>query len=223
MTSDGWPPHLSWRYDRAEILADGLVHALGLLFGTTGVVVLITQTAERAGARELISVAVYAAGLMAVLGISAAYNLWPVSRVKWWLRRVDHSAIYLLIAGTYTPFIASVKATVASISLLIGIWATSIMGMALKFLLPGRFDRLSIVLYLALGWCGVVAYEPVFAALPDSTVWLIAAGGMLYSTGVIFHLWESLRFHNAIWHAFVLAAAACHYAAVLDCVVLAQP
>jgi hemolysin III len=156
----------------------------------------------------LTSVAIYGGGLLAVLVISALYNLWPVSPVKWVLRRFDHSAIYLLIAGTYTPFIMQMRSEITAIVLLVGVCAGSLAGMALKLCLPGRFDRLAILLYLLLGWSGVMAYEAVLGALPGSTLTLLAAGGLLYTVGVVFHVWEGLRFQNAIWHAFVLVAAA---------------
>jgi hemolysin III len=167
-------------------------------------------------------VAIYGMGLIAVLVVSAMYNLWPVTPVKWVLRRVDHSAIYLLIAGTYTPFITQMRNEVTATILLVGVWTGSVAGMALKLCLPGRFDRPAILLYLLLGWSGVMAYEAVLGALPDSTLTLLAVGGLFYTVGVVFHVWEGLRFQNAIWHAFVLVAAACHYVAVLDCLVLAR-
>lgn len=213
---------IKWNYDRREILADGIVHGLGIVGGIVGVAILLVLAAQTVGPWELTSVAIYAGGLLAVLVISATYNLWPVSPLKWILRRLDHSAIYLLIAGTYTPFITQMRSDVAATLLLIGIWAGSVAGIVLKLCLPGRFDRLAILLYLLIGWSGVVAYEAVLGTLPDSTLWLLAAGGALYTTGVVFHVWENLRFHNAIWHAFVLVAAACHYGAVLDCMVLTR-
>jgi hemolysin III len=211
-----------WDYDRHEILADGIVHALGVVYGLGGVTVLLVLTASTVGPWELISVSVYAGCLLAVLVISAVYNLWPVSPLKWILRRFDHSAIYLLIAGTYTPFVTQMKASLGSVILLAGIWLTSVVGIALKLTFPGRFDKLSIILYLLLGWSGVMAYGTMFGALTCSTLRLLFAGGALYTAGVVFHIWESLRFHNAIWHAFVLVAAACHYGAVLNCMVLAR-
>ncbi len=213
---------IKWGYDRHEILADGIVHALGVVGGFTAVIVLLVLAAPTVGRCELTSVAIYSGGLLAVLVISAAYNLWPVSPVKRVLRRFDHSAIYLLIAGTYTPFVTQMRNDTAAVVLLIGIWGGAGIGMALKLCLPGRFDRLAILLYLLLGWSGVMAYEAVLGALPGLTLWLLAVGGALYTVGVIFHIWESLRFQNAIWHAFVLVAAACHYGAVLDCMVLAR-
>ena len=213
---------MRWDYDKAEIIADGIVHAIGVVLGTVSIIVLIATAAPVVGAWELTSILVYGIGLLTVLTVSALYNLWPASPVKWMLRRFDHSAIYLLIAGTYTPFITQMKASAEAVVLLAGVWLTSAVGIALKLRFPGRFDRLSIVLYLLLSWSGVMAYESVFGALPASTIWLLAAGGILYTAGVAFHLWESLRFQNAIWHGFVLVAAACHYGAVLDCLVLAR-
>jgi hemolysin III len=163
-------------------------------------------------------VSIYVAGLLSMLGLSASYNLWPVSRTKWILRRFDHSAIYVLIAATYTPFIVELKDSIFAIVLLIGVWCVAIFGIVLKLCWPGRFDRLSIGLYLALGWSGLMLYHSVVTALPSMALGFVVAGGALYSLGVIFHAWRRLRFQNVIWHCFVLLGAACHYTAVLDLV-----
>jgi hemolysin III len=211
---------LRWNYDRKEIIADGVVHAVGVTAGIIAVIALLIMAAPVVGAWEFTSILIYGVGLLTVLTVSALYNLWPVSPIKWTLRRFDHSAIYLLIAGTYTPFITQMKASGEALVLLVGVWLTSAVGIALKLRFPGRFDRLSILLYLLLSWSGVMAYESVFGALPESTLWLLGIGGIFYTTGVAFHCWESLRFQNAIWHGFVLVAAGCHYGAVLDCLVL---
>ena len=149
-----------------------------------------------------------------MLGLSATYNLWPVSPRKWLLRRFDHSAIYLLIAATYTPFISQLGDQAFATNFLIGVWGVAIAGALLKLNFPGRFDKLSIVLYLAMGWSGILAYEKVANVLPSSILLLIAMGGGLYTLGVLFHSWERLRFQNAIWHGFVVLGAACHYTAV---------
>src|ERR1700716_3630533 len=210
-----------WNYDRREIIADGVIHVIGICFGVIGAVIIIFVASHSTTMVAIASVLIYAAALVAMLGFSAAYNMWPVSPTKWFLRRFDHSAIYLLIAGTYTPFIVQMKDGFASGGLLTGVWLTAGFGVVLKLVLPGRFDGIAVVLYLLLGWSGVMAYESVFASLPSLTFWLLAAGGMLYSMGVIFHLWRSLRFQNAIWHAFVLLAAVCHYTAVLEYAALA--
>ena len=212
--ASGRPLRLFRDYDRAEITLDAVVHGIGLVLGIAGTAILIAFTLRSPAVGDLPVAIVYATGLLAMLGFSAAYNLWPVSRIKWLLRRFDHSAIYLLIAATYTPFISQMKNGLAS-ALLVGVWSVAAVGIALKLALPGRFDRLSIVLYLLLSWSGVMMYD-VIAALPASTLWLLGAGGLFYTFGVAFHLWESLRFQNAIWHAFVVFAAACHYTAVID-------
>jgi hemolysin III len=218
---DGRPLGITWDYSRAEIIADGVIHAVGVALGIAGAVALIVLTIHAAGGVQVASALIYTVGLIALLGLSAAYNMWPVSRSKWLLRRFDHSAIYLLIAATYTPFLLQMKGNVVSLGLLAGIWATALAGMALKLFFPGRFDRLSVGLYLVLGWSGVIAYDTVVAALPRSTLALLAAGGALYSIGVVFHAWRSLRFQNVVWHGFVLSAALCHYFAVLETVALA--
>ena len=212
---NGRPAAAGRDYDRAEVTLDAVVHGVGLVLGIVGTAVLIAFTLRSPAVGDLPVAIVYTTGLLAMLGFSAAYNLWPVSRIKWLLRRFDHSAIYLLIASTYTPFIAQMKNGLLATTLLAGVWTVAAVGIVLKLALPGRFDRFSIVLYLALSWSGVAMYE-VIAALPASTLWLLGAGGLLYSFGVVFHLWESLRFQNAIWHAFVVLAAACHYTAVID-------
>ena len=216
------PPHSRYRdFDAAEVRMDAIVHVAGVGFALAGAVTLIVS-AFRLSWGEFAAVWIYAFGLVAVLAVSATYNMWPASRVKWILRRFDHSAIYLLIAGTYTPFLMRINGGVVSPGLLAGIWTIAGIGIAIKLMLPGRFDRLAIVLYLALGWSGIVFYDRVFAVLPSSTIWWLAAGGLLYTIGVIFHVWERLRFQNAIWHAFVLTAAACHYGAVMDYMILAR-
>lgn len=207
-----------WCYDRAEIVADSIVHITGLSLGLVAATVLIVLAGIYASTLNLVITAIYAAGLVAMLAFSAVYNLWPVSPVKWILRRFDHSAIYILIAATYTPFLAQLTNRTLGFALIGGVWTVALIGIALKVFFPGRFDRLAVVLYLALGWSGVMAYDSIAASLSSTTLWLIAIGGVLYSAGVIFHAWERLRFQNAIWHGFVLLAAACHYSAVVDTV-----
>lgn len=207
---------IRWNYDRAELIADGIVHGVGVSFGLVAATALIVLAAVFASAYEVVTATVYAAGLLAMFGFSAAYNLWPVSPRKWQLRRFDHSAIYVLIAATYTPFFAQMQNGWLAVALLSGVWAVAIAGIVIKLKYPGRFDRLAVGLYLAMGWSGLMAYDAVFTTLPTLAVWFIAIGGALYTLGVIFHAWQRLRFQNAIWHGFVLMGAACHYTAVLD-------
>ena len=211
---------MHWNYDRAELIADGVVHIVGICFGLVAATALIVLAAVYASASEVAAVSIYVTGLLAMLGLSATYNLWPVSRAKWLLRRFDHSAIYVLIAATYTPFIMALKESYLAIAMLAGVWCAAIGGVVLKLALPGRYDRLAVGLYLALGWSGVMLYDAVVKAVPPLSLWLVVAGGVLYSLGVIFHAWQRLRFQNAIWHGFVLLGAACHYTAILDLIIL---
>jgi hemolysin III len=203
------PGECPWPYTPAETLADAIVHAAGLLLSVAGAAVFLLAISGGVPGAAFAAVAVYLATLILSIAASAIYNLWPVSRTKWLLRRLDHSAIYLLIAGTYTPFMVEMGLE----WMLAGVWAIALLGVGLKLLMPGRYDRLSIALYLALGWSGVAVWDRL-DVLPENAVLLIVAGGLVYSLGVIFHLWESLRFQNAIWHAFVLVAAAIHFLAV---------
>ena len=209
---------MHWNYDRAELIADGVVHIVGVCFGLVAATVLIVLTAIYATASDVAVVSVYVAGLLAMLVLSATYNLWPASRAKWVLRRFDHSAIYVLIAATYTPFIMELRGSYFALALLTGVWCVAIAGIVLKLALPGRYDRVAVGLYLAMGWSGLMLYDAVVKALPAMALWFIVAGGVLYSFGVIFHTWQRLRFQNAIWHCFVLLGAACHYTAILDMV-----
>jgi hemolysin III len=209
--------YLSWDYDRGETLADAVVHILGVALAIGGAAVLFVIAVHHGTISQFAAVTTYLAGLLAMFGFSAAYNLWPASPFKLWLRRLDHSAIYLLIAATYTAFMLPMRGITPAVVLAI-IWAAALAGMTIKLLWPGRFDRTSIGLYLSMGWSGVFTIGSMTAALAPVTLVLIAAGGVLYSTGVVFHAWKSLRFQNAIWHGFVLTAAFCHYAAVLTSV-----
>lgn len=195
-------------YTRDEIRADALVHGAGILAALAGSIALLAH----AGFTWVL--ASYLFGLIAMLACSAAYNLTPPSQVKWLLRRFDHSAIFLLIAGTYTPLLPFLPDAAQGWTLGLVTWLGAAFGIAMKFVFPGRFDRLAILVYLALGWVGVTAAGAFMQVLPPQVLNLIIAGGLLYTAGVIFHIWESLKFHNAVWHGFVGVAAACHFAAI---------
>jgi hemolysin III len=217
------PRHLKRPYSRGELIADGLVHGVAILAGIVGFAVLLALVFMRGSILEGFAVAVYAAGFFAMFGFSLAYNMTSPSPLKWLLRRFDHSSIYLMIAGTYTPLLAQLHDWFWAWTLALVVWIGAIAGIVLKVALPGRFDRLSIVAYLLLGWVAVIAAKPLIVSLPGSTLVLIAVGGLLYSTGIVFYLWHNLRFQNAIWHLFVAVAASCHYAGIFVAVARASP
>ncbi len=203
----------AWNYGSDEILADGIIHGVGLVLALVGTVLLLWMFRSGDVAGTLAHV-IYCCTLLITLSASAFYNMWPVSPAKWVLRRVDHAMIFALIAGTYTPFLVRIG-TVETSFLLAAIWITSGIGIGLKLADVGRREGLSTILYIALGWSGLLAIKPLIAKLPLLSVELIILGGLLYSGGSVFHHWRSLRFQNAIWHGFVLAAATCHFAAVV--------
>jgi hemolysin III len=198
-----------------ERVADGVVHALGLILGVAGAAALVLLVLFDGDPVLRAPLFIYAAGLLAMLACSAAYNVFPSSPRRDWLRRFDHAAIFAMIAGTYTPFTTLRLNGAWSSGLTAVIWAIAAVGMAVKLLRPRRFETISIVLYLALGWIGLVALRPLLTSLDTTTLALLAAGGVLYTVGVVFHVWESLPYHNAIWHGFVLTGAVVHYAAVV--------
>src|SRR5690242_15202792 len=146
------PGAIAWNYTRTEIIADLTVHVAGLGFGFAAVTVLLAHAAVHAAAMNLIAASIYSLGLLSMLIFSAAYNLWPVCPTKWWLRRLDQSAIYILIAATYTVFILNTDAGTTGFCVLIGIWSVAALGIAAALALPGRLDRFSIGVYVAMGW-----------------------------------------------------------------------
>ena len=202
------------RYSPAERRADTIVHAVGLTFGLAACVLLAVTALRRADLPLLIGLGFYVVGALSMLGCSALYNLTREGARKQLFRRLDHAAIFLMIAGTYTPFALVAIGGAWGIGLLTFVWAIAATGIGVKLLSLRPHDCLSIVAYLLLGWIILGALGPLSAAVSPTGIALLAAGGVLYSMGVVFHLWTSLRYQNAIWHAFVLAAAACHYAAV---------
>ena len=213
------PPPPSIRdYGTDELIADAAVHAAAIVAGVIGFSVLFQKVATRGAAGDGVAMAIYAAGFFLLFGFSCAYNMTPPSPLKWLLRRFDHAAIYLMIAGTYTALLAQLPDHALAWTLAGIVWAGALVGIGLKLIWPGRFDNASIIFYLALGWVAIFALKPLLAALPASTMTLIAIGGLLYSVGVIFYRWHSLKYQNAIWHSFVLAAAGCHYAGIAQAI-----
>lgn len=208
---------IRWAYDKYELIADGIVHGVGLALALVGATVLIFYAMVWSSNGEIAAAWIYGVGLVLTLAISFSYNAWPVSRTKWYLRRLDHSAIFILIAATYTPFLQRGADDPLLFAMMIGIWVMAAVGIFLKCAFPGRYDKLAILLYLAMGWSGLLVADTVASHIPFASTLLILIGGVIYSAGVIFHIWEKLRFQNAIWHGFVVAAAAVHYSAVLTC------
>lgn len=203
------------RYTRGELWADGVVHVLGVVAALVSVPVLITLAAVWHGASPVVAAAaIYGVSLVAMLAVSASYHMVPFPRAKTILRRLDHGAIFVKIAGTWTPF-AVLMGGEEALGVLAAIWSAALLGILLVVIVPRGFRWLSLALYLAMGWGAIVFGAPMVAALSDAGLALVATGGALYTLGVVFHLWDRLPFQNAIWHAHVLAASFVFYAAVI--------
>lgn len=197
------------RYALSERIADGVIHAIGLAFAIAGTVVLIllAESIPKGAA------AVYGGTLIAGFLASALYHMTPWEGARPVLRRIDHAAIYLKIAGTYTPLVAAMGGLFAWI-VLAAVWVLAAAGAVTKIAFwrtPGRWGA---VAYLALGWGALLLAVPLVQTLPIGVAVLVGAGGVIYSAGVVFFHWESLRFANAIWHGFVLTASGCFFAAI---------
>jgi hemolysin III len=193
------------------LTADRWVHITGLLLGGAGAAALVARVIRDGRGIPLL---VYGVCLVTMLVCSAVYNLAAPSERRQVLRRLDHAAIFLLIAGTYTPFTArDVGGAALAVTALV--WAVALAGVVGKLTVPHRFERSAILVYLGLGWAVLIGFRPLVSALDPWTIGLLAAGGVLYTAGIVFYLWQTLTFHRAIWHLFVLAAAACHYTAVV--------
>lgn len=209
-------------YTAGELRTDLAIHSIGASAGVVAVIVLMDIAIRTRGSPQVAAILIYAVGLLAMLGCSAAYNLAGASRWKEALRRCDHGAIFLMIAGTYTPFVVSIADPGWRWGLMSAIWSIALSGLAIKLASPRRLERGSLPAYLGLGWIALIALRPLFAGLAASTISLLVAGGILYTIGVAFHLWERLRFHKSIWHALVVIAAGLHYCAVLFGIALAS-
>jgi hemolysin III len=214
-------PHLADHYPTpASMRADLVVHVIGLGFAVIGGATLLVLALGLGGPVQAASVLVYVAAFVAMLALSAAYNF---SKLRWRpvLRRLDHAAIFLMIAGSYTPFTTQRLHGAWALGMTAAVWALALAGVAGKLFLPGLGRRFWIGLYLALGWVALVALGPIVSGVSGVAVGLLAAGGVVYSIGAAIYVIERLKFRRAIWHGHVVGAAALHFVAVLVGVVLA--
>jgi hemolysin III len=203
-------------YTASEELANALTHGVGLLASLVGLPVLVLAYLARGDALLVAGVSIFGASLVALYAASTLYHALPSPRAKRVLQVVDHVAIYLLIAGTYTPFTLGVLRGKWGWSLLGAIWTLAILGILFKLLFGTRYRALSTAFYVAMGWLIILAIRPLALAVPTAGLWLLVAGGLCYTGGVIFYVRERPRFTHAIWHCFVLAGSAFHFFAVLS-------
>ena len=212
--------HVSTRRLSAEELANSLTHGVGLALSVAGFIVLVVLAAIRGSAWRIASCAVYGSTLICLYTASTLYHGIRSRRLKRVLKICDHSAIYLLIAGTYTPFLlVNLRGSWGS-SLFAVIWGLAMAGILFKVWFVEHFSVLSTMLYLLMGWLALVAVKPMLLSVPQSGVLWLLAGGVLYTVGVVFYAWKKIPYSHAIWHGFVIAGSTCHYFAVLCSVIL---
>ncbi len=202
-------------YTFGEELAHGLTHGIGALLSIAGLTILVAKAAVWGQAQDVTAAAIFGSALVLMYTASTLFHSIPLPATKRVLRIIDHSLIYVLIAGTYTPFTLVALHGVWGWSLFGFTWGLAVIGVGFKIFTTGRFEALSLVIYLLMGWCGVVAAKPIVHALDAGGLWLLLAGGLSYSFGVIFYAWQRLPYHHAIWHGFVLAGSVFHYFSVL--------
>ena len=196
----------------AEEIVNVFTHFMGGLMAIGGFVMLLVFSNKSENFFQYLSILIYGTSLVMVYTSSTLYHAIPFGALKSLFRAIDQTAIFLLIAGTYTPIVVIFFHGTWSVSLLTFIWGLSAIGIALRFLNPRVFSRLAVILYLVLGWSIVVAYEHAVKNLPEGLFVWIGAGGLIYTVGLVFYRWKSLPFHHAWWHLFVIAGSATHYA-----------
>ncbi len=209
-------PHMprTVSYSTGEEIANSITHGLGAAFGVAGLAVLVTLAAIQGDALRVVSFSVYGASLVTLYLFSTCYHGVRAPRLKRFFRVMDHSAIFLFIAGTYTPF------TLVSLQGGVGwwlfgvIWGLAATGILLKLFFTGRFGILSTIVYVAMGWCVLVAIKPVVAAIPFGCFLWLLVGGLSYTLGLIFYAAQRLPYNHAVWHVFVMAGSAAHFIAI---------
>lgn len=202
-------------YSTGEEIANSVTHGVAALLSIVGLVVMLSMMPVTAGVATITAAAVFGASMIFLYTASTLYHAIPNLRVKRILQVLDHSAIYVMIAGSYTPFcLVTLKGTTGTM-LCIAVWSIALAGIILQPVLMKRAEWLNCLLYLLLGWCVVLVFEPLMAALPSAGIWLLAAGGVVYSLGVIFYLWERIPYNHAIWHLFVLGGTVLQFFSVL--------
>jgi hemolysin III len=205
---------LTQRYSMIEEIINASTHGVGILLSIVGLAVLVAFASLNGSAMLITSCAIFGGTLIFAYSSSTLYHAITNEKAKQIFRQFDHAAIYLLIAGTYTPVLTLLDASLGW-SIFIIIWTTAIVGVILKFIYPRRFKKLSVVLYLVMGWFIVVVIKQLMQSMDDGGLWLMLIGGLFYSVGVIFYVWKSLPYNHAIWHLFVLAGSISHYFMVL--------
>ncbi len=203
------------RYSTGEEIANSITHGIGLILAIAGLAVLTGYASRLGNIWHMVSCTIFATTLILQYAFSTLYHSIQLPRAKSIMRVLDHSAIFLLIAGTYTPFMLVNLRGVWGWSLLTVIWSLALLGVLFQVSLLRRWQGVSLGLYIGMGWVVVIAIKPMLEAVAMEGLLLLLLGGLAYTSGVIFYVWKRLRYHHAIWHGFVLLGSILHYFAVL--------
>jgi hemolysin III len=206
---------MSYRQDIKLEIANSITHGIGIIFGIAALPVLSAIAATKDHTIAVVGAAVYGFCFLLLFTFSTLYHAFQHPRVKKVLNIFDHISIYFLIAGTYTPFLLNYMMNRMGITLLSVLWGLTLLGIFFKAFFTGRFNFVSTLIYLAMGWILLAGGRQFFDAIPAAVLTMIIIGGLLYTIGTIFYLWEKWYYHHLVWHLFVLAAAISHYVAVL--------
>lgn len=206
-------------FSRGEEIAHAITHGLGVVLSLVGLVVLVVLAVQRGDARLVVGVSVFGAAMVTLYAASTFYHALTAARAKQVFQLLDHGAIYLLIAGTSTPFTLVVLGGAWGWTLFGVGWGLAALGVVYEVVLRRPWRRLSLVFYLVLGWLVVIGIKPLAAALPTEALVLLGLGGIAYTGGAVFYAWRGFPYHHAVWHLFVLAGTALHYACVLNYVI----
>nr|WP_113865831.1 hemolysin III family protein [Brenneria salicis]NMN92741.1 hemolysin III [Brenneria salicis ATCC 15712 = DSM 30166]RBP63718.1 hemolysin III [Brenneria salicis ATCC 15712 = DSM 30166]RLM31072.1 hemolysin III family protein [Brenneria salicis ATCC 15712 = DSM 30166] len=202
-------------YSLAEEIANSVSHGIGLIFGIVGLVLLLVQAVNNdADGIAMTSYSLYGGSIILLFLASTLYHAIPSPRIKPWLKKFDHCAIYVLIAGTYTPFLLVGLDSPLANGLMVVIWSMALSGIIFKLAFAHRFEVLSLITYLAMGWLSLVVIYQLALALSAAGITLLAVGGIVYTLGVIFYASERIPYNHAIWHGFVLGGSVCHFLAI---------
>lgn len=205
-------------YSLGEEIANSVTHGIGAVLSVAGLTALVLLAAIHGDAWRVVSFSIYGSTLIILYLISTLYHSFPQPRLKRIFRTLDHAAIYLLIAGTYTPFLLVTLRGVLGWTLLAVVWSLAVVGVVWKLFFMDRLKVVATMAYLFMGWIAIIAVKPMIANLSTVGMILVATGGAVYSLGVIFYVWRKLPYNHAIWHLFVLVASICHFFAVMTLV-----
>ena len=202
-------------YTHKQEFVNGIIHGFGMVFGISCLPVLTALAAAHHNVRGVVGAGVYGFCFLLLFSASTLYHLVPERGIKRILEILDHISIYFLIAGTYTPFLLIYMYNPMGMTLLATLWILAVCGIFFKSLFTGRYNILSVIIYLLMGWAIVVGGRTFFEAMPTDVIVMVVTGGLLYTAGVVFYLRDKHTYTHALWHGIVLAAAICHYVAVL--------